>query len=81
MNRDLNYHSFVVTDANQVFLKDLSQVMLIDKVKKIFFQNYFYVFFSGVVRGVAGVAKATPIFQILFNKKVTKISQKFFYLL
>lgn len=29
--RDLNYHSFVVTDANQVFLKDLSQVMLIDK--------------------------------------------------
>ena len=36
MNRDLNYHSFVVTDANQVFLKDLSQVMLIDKVKKFF---------------------------------------------
>ena len=36
---------------------------------------------SGVVRGVAGVAKATPIFQILFYKIVTKISQKFFYLL
>ena len=35
---------------------------------------------SGVVRGVAGVAKATPIFQILFYKIVPKISQKFFYL-
>ena len=36
---------------------------------------------SGVVRGVAGVATATPIFQILFYKIVPKISQKFFYLL
>ena len=27
--RDLNYDSFIVTDANQVFLKDLSYVMLI----------------------------------------------------
>ena len=40
MNRDLNYHSFVVTDANQVFLKDLSQVMLIDKVKKKFLKLF-----------------------------------------
>ena len=29
--RDLNYDSFIVTEANQVFLKDLSYVMLIDK--------------------------------------------------
>ena len=29
--RDLNYHSFIVTDSNQVFLKDLSYLMLIDK--------------------------------------------------
>ena len=27
--RDLNYDNFIVTDANQVFLKDLSHVMLI----------------------------------------------------
>lgn len=31
--RDLNYDSFIVTEANQVFLKDLSYVMLIDKDK------------------------------------------------
>jgi len=29
--RDLSYHNFIVTDANQVFLKDLSHVMLVDK--------------------------------------------------
>ncbi len=29
--RDLSYDNFIVTDANQVFLKDLSHVMLIDK--------------------------------------------------
>ena len=29
--RDLNYDNFIVTDANQVFLKDLSHVMLIGK--------------------------------------------------
>ena len=33
---------------------------------------------SGVVRGVAGVAKATPIFQLLLNKIVLKISTKNF---
>jgi len=31
--RDLNYDNFIVTDANQVFLKDLSHVMLLDKDK------------------------------------------------
>ena len=33
---------------------------------------------SWVVRGVAGVAKATPIFQLLLNKIVLKISTKNF---
>ena len=30
--RDLSYDNFIVTDANQVFLKDLSHVMLIGKL-------------------------------------------------
>jgi hypothetical protein len=29
--RDLSYSNFVVTDANQVLLKDLSHIMLLDK--------------------------------------------------
>ena len=33
---------------------------------------------SGVARGIAGVAEATPIFQYLFYKIVPKLSQKFF---
>ena len=36
---------------------------------------------SGLIRGVAGVAKATPIFQTLLQKIVPKTWQKFFYLL
>ena len=46
------------------------------------FENpYIFFFISGVVRGVAGVATATPIFYILFYKIVLEISQKIFYLL
>ena len=37
-----------------------------------------YIITRGVVRGVAGVAEATPIFQYLFYKIVPKLSQKFF---
>ena len=37
--------------------------------------------FSGVARGVAGVAEATPIFQFLFNSFGQKISVKKSYLL
>ena len=37
--------------------------------------------FSGVARGVAGVAEATPIFQFLFNRFGQKISVKKSYLL
>ena len=40
-----------------------------------------YVNFSGVARGVAGVAEATPIFQFLFNRFGQKISVKKSYLL
>ena len=36
---------------------------------------------SGVARGVAGVAEATPIFQFLFNRFGQKISVKKSYLL
>ena len=37
--------------------------------------------FSGVARGVAGVAEATPIIQFLFNKFGQKIRVKKSYLL
>ena len=37
--------------------------------------------FSGVARGVAGVAEATPIIQFLFNKFGQKIWVKKSYLL
>ena len=37
--------------------------------------------FSGVARGVAGVAEATPIIQFLFNKFGQKIRVKKLYLL
>ena len=40
--------------------------------------DYSGVVSSGVVRGVAGVAKATLIFQLLLNKIVLKISTKNF---
>ena len=36
---------------------------------------------SGVARGVNGVAEATPIFQVLFNKFGKNISVKKLYLL
>ena len=42
------------------------------------FYTVYYLVFSGVVRGVAGVAKATPIFQLLSNKIVLKILTKNF---
>ena len=39
--RDLNYDNFIVTDANQVFLKDLSHVMLLgENFWKIFSEIY-----------------------------------------